>query len=224
MATWIAHLRIAEKLLEKAKYLDKKSFVTGTIAPDAGVPNEDWSRFSPLPEVTHWRNSKGEIEAESFYDKYVSCMQFEEETDTFSFMLGYYTHLLSDIEWGKLYKRKKEEPHYKENLEKDPGFIWRIKEDWYGLDYEYLSQNEQSIFFSCFKNIIEVKDYLDYFPQGAFTNRFKYIREMYLENYKNPQREFIYLSKVEMDGFVEDAAVNIEKMLYEKSESCYRIK
>lgn len=48
MATWIAHLRIAENILRNGRGLDKTAFVSGNIAPDAGVPNEDWSIFSHL--------------------------------------------------------------------------------------------------------------------------------------------------------------------------------
>jgi len=47
LATWIAHLRIAERILSKNGCLHKNAFVVGNIASDAGVPNEDWSMFNP---------------------------------------------------------------------------------------------------------------------------------------------------------------------------------
>jgi hypothetical protein len=216
MATWIAHLRIAENILRNGRGLDKTAFVSGNIAPDAGVPNEDWSIFSPPSDITHWKDETGKINADNFFNRYLTCPDSQKDIEYFSFLLGYYTHLLADIEWSKFYSKKKEEPLYKENLGKDPKFIWRIKEDWYGQDFEYLKKNEQSIFFTCFINITEVKDYLDYFPKGAFTNRFKYIREMYLNNYKKSEREFIYLTRQEMDDFVESAASSIESKLSQK--------
>ena len=40
MATWIAHLRIAENLLELIPNLDAGQFAIGNIAPDAGIPDE----------------------------------------------------------------------------------------------------------------------------------------------------------------------------------------
>jgi len=216
MATWIAHLRIAENILNTGKPLEKVAFVAGNIAPDAGVPNEDQSSFSPPTNITHLKNDDGIIDAESFFCKYIGPIKLNEDIESLSFVLGYYTHLLTDIEWRKLYIKKKQEPLYKENLERYPKFIWQIKKDWYGQDFEYLKRNEQSIFFTCFQNITEVKDYLDYFPKGAFTNRFKFIRNMYLENYKKPAREYIYLSKSEMDKFVEDASIHIESILLER--------
>lgn len=218
MATWIAHLRVAENILNNAKYLNENAFVAGNIAPDAGVPNEDWSSFNPPTKITHWKEDDERIAAESFFSKYVDCIKIDEDIELFSFVLGYYTHLLTDIEWQKLYFIKLEEPLYKENIKRDPKFIWRIKEDWYGQDFEYLKRNKESIFFTCFQYLTEVKDYIDYFPKGAFTNRFKYIREMYLASYDKPQGEFIYLKRKEMDDFVENATINIENILHEKME------
>lgn len=42
MASWMVHLRIADKLLDQLKNIDETAFVMGNIAPDSGVPNEDW--------------------------------------------------------------------------------------------------------------------------------------------------------------------------------------
>jgi len=46
MATWIAHLRIAENILNKGYNFEPKAFVVGNIGPDSGVPNEDWSSWA----------------------------------------------------------------------------------------------------------------------------------------------------------------------------------
>lgn len=217
MATWIAHLRVAENILNSSINVEKEPFVAGNIAPDAGVPNDDWSEFCPPPDITHWKNSERKIMPENFFDKYVLCERASDDKEYYSFALGYYVHLLTDVEWELFYSIKKEDPLYKENLQKDPKFIWRIKDDWYGQDFVYLNENEDSLFFSCFQHLVEINDYLDYFPEGAFTNRFKYIREMYLKYYKNPPTEFIYLSEQEMNTFVVNASLNIINKLKEKA-------
>jgi hypothetical protein len=213
MATWIAHLRVAENLLSILKDIDKIPFVAGNIAPDSGVPNEDVSNFSPPVTITHWKDENDIIDAEGFYNKYVKSTKAMNDREFYSFALGYYIHLLTDIEWSNLYQVKKEEPLYKENLSKDPKFIWRIKDDWYGQDYVFLKENQDSLFFNCFQHIVDVKDYLDYFPKGAFADKFRYIREMYLEDFMNPPNEFIYLSKDEMDSFVQNATARISDIL-----------
>lgn len=71
MATWIAHIIIAENLLKKYNF-ERKSFLIGSIAPDSGIPNEDRSGFDPSKKITHWINEDGIIAAETFYDKYIS--------------------------------------------------------------------------------------------------------------------------------------------------------
>ena len=52
MATWIAHLRIAENLLGLFPELDPAGFAVGSIAPDSGIPDEKWEKFTPPIEVT----------------------------------------------------------------------------------------------------------------------------------------------------------------------------
>jgi hypothetical protein len=51
MASWMVHLRIADKLLNELKDIDETAFVMGNIAPDSGVPNEDWTKFTPPKTV-----------------------------------------------------------------------------------------------------------------------------------------------------------------------------
>ena len=44
--------KITLMVLNNSFSILKKPFVIGNIAPDAGVPNEDWSEFSPPPYIT----------------------------------------------------------------------------------------------------------------------------------------------------------------------------
>lgn len=54
MATWIGHLRIAEHLLNEIEGLDESYFALGSLAPDSGVPDENWENFDPPSEITHF--------------------------------------------------------------------------------------------------------------------------------------------------------------------------
>lgn len=58
MGTWISHLRIAENFLVEHPELDHTLFTIGNLAPDSGVPNEDWSQFDPPKEQTHFLKKK----------------------------------------------------------------------------------------------------------------------------------------------------------------------
>ena len=76
MASWIIHLRIADQLLNRISGITAEEFIMGNIAPDSGVPNEDWSRFTPSTAVSHFRVDNGTgkkvIDVPSFVDRYFS--------------------------------------------------------------------------------------------------------------------------------------------------------
>ena len=110
MATWIAHLRIAENILKNMDDLDSIAFILGNVGPDSGVPNEDWSSFNPPKKITHWINEENNIDAERFFDKYIknNFMEYSK----YSYVLGYYIHLLTDIEWSKFFNEKKKNALY----------------------------------------------------------------------------------------------------------------
>ena len=214
MATWIAHLRVAEKLLEEFNFLDVQGFLVGNIGPDSGVPNEDWSAFSPPKIISHWYNDIRDIVPEDYRMKYLSDISKYTDLEK-SFYLGYYTHLLSDVEWGVLYKKKLEETLYKDSLEKDPKFIWTIKKDWYGQDHLYLRDNKQSIFFKAFIKIKEFPNtYFDFFSPTAFTRQINYITDFYQNFNENLDRSFVYLTKEEMDTYVENTTKLISDLLH----------
>lgn len=55
MASWMVHLRVADKLLERLPKLEETAFIVGNIAPDSGVPNGDWTAYAPSSEVSHFK-------------------------------------------------------------------------------------------------------------------------------------------------------------------------
>jgi len=207
MATWMVHLRIAENLLKNYD-LHETEFLAGNIGPDSGIPNKNWTSYNPPKKVTHWFiETNGlipQIDAESFYEKYLKDQLQMIEEKKLSFLLGYYVHLLTDIEWSIMHKSKQDNnPEYNERIINDKNFIWEVKQDWYGLDFEYICQNEDNIFNSKFTGIKDMINYVDYFPEDAFNIQIKYIQDFY----KNKSAEFIptgrYLTTLEMDRFVE---------------------
>ena len=57
MASWIVHLRVAEKLLKAWPKLDPAQFAVGNITPDAGIPDEKWEKFTnkkPMARIILW--------------------------------------------------------------------------------------------------------------------------------------------------------------------------
>ena len=73
MASWMVHLRIADELLKHLKGTDETCFVVGNMAPDSGVPNDDWTEFDPPYPATHFKTETDEgsvIDTEKFRDLY----------------------------------------------------------------------------------------------------------------------------------------------------------
>ena len=195
MATWIAHMRIAEHFMAKEAALNNAAFLVGNIGPDCGVPNEDWSQFTPDKAISHWMLNNNptstSIDAEGF--RQIHLQSFDEK---YPFYLGYYFHLIADIEWAKLFERKRLEPLYSEGLDADNKFIWTIKKDWYGQDHVYLQEHKNSVFYNVFSKIDEFPNvYFDFYPDNAFMRQINHITNFYMNAKEDPNREFPYLSR-----------------------------
>ena len=76
MASWMLHLRVAEKLLEHLNDIDETAFIVGNIAPDSGEPNEDWSKYFPPKNVSHFQIGTG---TETVYDLVSFCKNYFNE-------------------------------------------------------------------------------------------------------------------------------------------------
>ena len=212
MATWGLHIRIAERLLDREFDLDREGFLIGNIGPDCGMPNEDWSAFNPPSEISHWsRGGKENINTENFLEVHLN-KRIEDRKEK-SFLLGYYAHLLTDIEFSKFIRIKKENDKNYEKLKEDKKFIWTIKKDWYDLDHLYFRDNPTSLFYELFQHVKVFPDYLSYYPKGAITRQVKYITDFYLKSSDNLDREYTYLTSEEMNDFLEHAVKVIEEKL-----------
>ncbi len=91
MATWIVHLRIAENLLGMIAGLDEESFAVGSVAPDSGMPDENWEKFDPPPEVSHYETSlqsRWKMADLEFYRQHLSSIDMNSnDRKRFSFLL-----------------------------------------------------------------------------------------------------------------------------------------
>ena len=103
MASWMIHLRIADKLLDRIPGLSPIEFIMGNLAPDSGVPTE--KGFVPDQRVSHFRlddgTGKKNVDLEAFRSRYFSDeLRRNYTASQDSFYLGYYTHLLTDLCWS----------------------------------------------------------------------------------------------------------------------------
>lgn len=213
MASWIVHLRVADALLDRISNLSPTDFVVGNIAPDSGVPNEDWSVFTPNTNVSHFKRNNGgigkDICIEDFLAQYSPAF-YANDIKAYSFYLGYLTHLLTDMQWSDKIARPKIAQFAPATPEAQTALIWEMKEDWYDLDFLYLQEHPHFRSFHIYKNAVGFRnEYMDIFSPDAFDNRRKYIVDFYSQIKKGLDREYPYLSKSEMDHFVEDCTASL---------------
>jgi len=214
MATWIAHLRIAENLLERISGLDPGQFSIGNIAPDSGIPDEKWEKFNPPPQVTHFKRSKSvhkDIADLDFYRGYMADVS-PEDVPRFSFRLGYFFHLITDNLWTIEIGLPTSE-RWAEQFAADKKFIWEVKEDWYGLDQIYVREYPDCLFWRVFLLSEPDSADLDFLPPEALPHQLKHIKNFYQRDDEEIRtmisRPMIYLSKSAMDQFVDKAAERI---------------
>jgi len=212
----MVHLRIADKLLDRIPGLSPVEFIVGNIAPDSGVPNEDWSQFSPPYTVSHFKSGTQKAGPEAFAAKYFTPEQREVYTSRqFGLYLGYLTHLLTD----KLWSEKVAKPSFRKHIGGEPPYnsakVWEIKEDWYDLDFKFLRDHPGFRAFRVYLGAVGFpNEFMEEFSEDAFDNRRQYITEFYLQGKDNLDREYPYLTEAEMDAFVASAVREISDILH----------
>ncbi len=212
MASWMIHLRIADELLLCLDGIDETAFVMGNIAPDSGVPNSDWTEFHPPKTITHFykRTETGKIIDVSFFcERYFNQSLIRTYSiQEYSFFLGYYLHLLTDIRWTEMIISKLKKDYAKAYSENKSKLIEAAKEDWYDLDFLYLTTHPNCKAFSLYENAVGFDNiFMDIFSRDAFDNRRAYICGFYhSEEHGELYREYRYLTQEQADAFVMDTS------------------
>lgn len=212
LATWVTHFRITEELLKTELPVSKIEFLVGNIGPDCGLIGED-GKPTPPKETTHFE-IEGKINSDSFYQQYL-CDEKESSLSEFSYYLGYYIHLVTDEKWIAFTDQKKKEKVFEEILN-TPEYTPLVKRDWYGLDFLYLKNHKDNIFWTKFQHINDFPEYLDFFPQGQTLKQIRNITNFYHTNTISDDHEFIYLKANEGDEFVEDTVQTVKELLNQR--------
>jgi hypothetical protein len=222
VATWITHLRIAENLIAGIPSLVAEDFAVGNIAPDSGIPDEKWEKFTPPSEVTHFQAPPGAryqlADLEFYRENLASKFAGKEDPKRFSFLLGYFCHLVTDNLWSEIIGQ----PTYlrfKIQFDADRNFIWEVKKDWYGLDFEYVRDHPDSLYWRVFLNCGYPINYLDFLLSEGVRQRIDYIKTYYRRTDEHALERLnhirIYLTMPEMDAFVETATTRLYN-IYQK--------
>ena len=225
MASWVTHLIIADRVIEKISWLCKHEFCVGNIAPDCNVENENWTQFTPSREVTHWmsKERKEASDCYRFYEEYIeerkkNINSVQEE----SFLLGYYAHLITDAEfqryirddnrvkaaWSRIRKHailSQKSEGMVENWDSVKILIngkERMK-DIYSIENEYLEKYPDSGYLTEIIGLKSFPDYIDYLPEGAIARKIGIMG--YMPKMGIGEFTYIGMSREEYDTFLDRA-------------------
>ena len=221
MASWIVHLRIAENLLRTKTHWDHGYFGIGNIAPDSGLPDATWENFDPPPEVLHFKtetDSRWPMGDLNFYRAYLEKQHaLGVESEEVAFRWGYFCHLVVDNLWRDEIALPTHE-QFREDFDADPKFIWTVKEDWYGLDFLYVRQHHDFLFWREFQTTDYEIEGLPFLPRENVQIRLEYIRQYYQRTDDEIEHWLadmpgLYLSQDGMDDFVDRSTEKIATII-----------
>lgn len=233
MANWISHLIIADKLYSMGIDFDERGFAVGNIAPDCNIENENWTQFTPSRETTHWMkgNSKLTADYERFFDEYIRKTEFTSDEHK-AFLLGYYSHLITDVEFQKFVRKEERIRNIYVRLKRHEEMYRQIKdfpEDYDTLkkafgknnvafdivihEINYLKENLNSRYNTIIKKVHEFPDYIDYLPDGAIVRKIGIManEDMSIKS----KQEYIFFTQDEFNEFAENTSDLIYWLLKE---------
>lgn len=238
MATWITHMMVADSVLQKLPWLDRRGFCVGNIAPDCNVENEDWTAFTPSREITHWMSGDKKIgsDADRYLNEYV-LKRIDEisSNEEYSFLLGYYSHLVADAEFQRMICDPERVANVWKRIDADPEIFARAEgmaKNWdsvkiiiskkdrfreiYSIEGEYLRQNPTSGYITEILPLKEFPDYIDYLPHGAIVRK---IPKMTVkEESLQPIEKYISITPDEVKAFAADAVAIVTRKIEEIGE------
>lgn len=215
MATWGAHLRIADKLIDTLDHdgFDKTAFVMGNIAPDSGIPCG--GRYVPDKITSHYQTTCPDgtymIDEGAFINRYLKSEQRKAyRPDEDAFYLGYLCHLLTDSVWLSFVHQPLKTQYLDEYQRDKHGLIEKWKEDFEGLDFLFLESHPDFRAFRLFREADGFQNrYLDFFSPDALDNRRVFIVSYYAHPEEDPHRSYRYLSEERMAQFIDFATSEI---------------
>lgn len=235
MASWVTHLIIADSVMKQCPELDRRGFCVGNIAPDCNVENQNWSSFTPSREVTHWMSGERKVasDCDSFCKEYIlKCTNKIQSHEKYSFLLGYYAHLISDAAFQWFIRDDKRVKDTWSRINADDNLRERAAgypQDWdsvkklisknermheiHSMEAEYLSDNPNSGYLTEVIPLKEFPDYIDYLPHGCIVRKIGvmgYLPELD-ENFDNP----ISMSREEFNSFTDNTASLVMNKLKE---------
>ena len=203
MATWLCHLRVAERVLEKFD-LPRSEFLAGNIAADCGTPDGSGG-FDPPKEVTHWTHSgKAHCEYLRFAEEMLPSAAGEKQR---AFLLGYFSHLIADVVWTQIINEPAK-ARYRDEYDADrTGYYRRAKAEWHANDLLFLEKHPDFAPLAELACVSVNSGILPYYKSDSVNVQIKNIAGAYSGSFGGC--EFRYITPAQADGYVEAASDKI---------------
>lgn len=191
MASWLTHLRVAEKIKQKIPEIDFSYFIIGSIAPDSEELKDD---------------SISEMDDSVFFDSYLKPEKIMTRSDsTRSFLWGYYFHLITDKLWLEDYFRPLSLQYKSESDNEGTDFVDFMGEEMTSIDFEYLKENGRELV----DNLKEFNGNINYlyeFDSDCIFECKDRIVGFYNGEPPTFNREYKYLTPQKLDEFIVKAS------------------
>jgi hypothetical protein len=206
LATWLTHLRIAEKVKERIPGINLYYLMVGSVAPDSGAPDETGRVYNPPKEITHFSQkseSDSVIDLEAFREKYLLPSKIITRSDkTRSFLWGYYFHLIADRLWVEKYLLPYKKL-YDAATHDNKDFVEYMKEEIYALDFIYLKNNGGEILQRFKDSKTDINFFNEFEPSYIYECQQKIVD--YYEKYQYTlNRDFEFYNSELIDEFVQE--------------------
>lgn len=222
MASIVMYLRIAEKLYNYIENITEVDFYMGFVAPCCSLFNSSTNNFTPPIESTHFytKDSLGNPNPEYFYKQYLKNNNLSKEE--YSFYMGYYCHLITDILW----EQEVFNPVYivfGDVISSPITYSIRGKNSvWQDIDLQFLKLNEDYRPYNVIKNNIKYDyKYIDLFNKKDMFKKLVRMINFYEANGRYLDFNCHDIIKRKVDNFVLTSYKKILGRLYRVWDDIY---
>lgn len=220
MANWITHSILADRIFGQYPDLDERAFCVGNVAPDCNILVGD--TLVPSRETTHFMDGEDKLSAryDLFYDTYLAGKPFCGKEER-SFLLGYWAHLIADVEYLRLCRDRAHLQRVFSSVRKDPRisnrvageeetFLTLIRKfgkdrvfaDIVQMENEYLKIRPDGSYNRILRHLEYFPSYLDIFPENHFAEKISMMIRRY-DRTENVRGEGIFFTEEEYRAYLE---------------------
>lgn len=201
MATWLMHMMIGDRLMKEFPKLDPEAYVVGSVGADAGDVTEVKGVFDPPAFITHWTH-KGAGPDKSccrYMDFYEAYIKNETDLTKWSFYVGYYIHLQTDVLWHRLVYAPLLD-RYRQSILDASAILNRMRQSSAACELEYLKLGNTFKLWEVMKQMDHFSaPVLPYYHSMSLTNHIRLIHSVY-----SPEAVASYIPFPDRMFFLED--------------------